>query len=57
METDKPTIETLIGTAKLVVVETEINGRWNDNYYTKDGYYVIHEGIRHLVYWVNNKWE
>jgi len=38
---------------KASFVKTEIEdeqGKWNDNYYTKDGYYVIHRGKEHDVY-------
>ena len=45
------TIETINGEAEFVKTETEDkNGKWNDNYYTKDGYWVIHRGIKHDVY-------
>ena len=45
------TIDTVQGVA--IFVRTEIedkNGYWNDNYNTKDGYYVIHRYKAHDVY-------
>jgi hypothetical protein len=47
---NKPTIETVNGTAHYVTTKLENDGRWHDDYYTKDGYYVIHEGKRHHIY-------
>ena len=39
------------GVAKYIHTETEDkNGRWNDNYYTRDGYWVLHEGNKHHIY-------
>jgi hypothetical protein len=39
------------GNAYFVKTEVEdAKGKWNDNYYVKDGYYVIHQGKRHHVY-------
>ena len=44
-------INVIGGTAKYVCTEIEDKfGRWNDNYYTRDGYYVIHNGNEHHVY-------
>jgi len=45
------TIDTVAGVATYVKTEVEDRyGRWNDDYWTRDGYYVIHEGKRHHVY-------
>ena len=45
------TIQTVQGKAEYVKTETEDqNGRWNDNYYVRDGYYVIHRGSEHDIY-------
>lgn len=46
----KETIETANGTAKYVKTEVENDdGKWNDNYSTKEGYYVIHSyGVHHV---------
>ena len=44
-------INTVQGKAKFVKTEYENEfGGWNDRYYTRYGYYVIHEGNRHHVY-------
>jgi len=52
-EGDLQFINTAKGKAKLVKVEVEDGeGRWNDNYYTRDGFFVLHEGNRHLIYQV-----
>ena len=52
----KKTINTIQGKAEYVKTEVEDkNGNWNDNYYTKDGYYVIHEGNKHHVYKVKEE--
>jgi len=46
-----PPIQTVAGPAHYVKTEiADKNGRWNDDYYTKDGYWVVHKGIRHHVY-------
>lgn len=45
------TINTVAGVATYVKTETEDKyGRWNDDYWTRDGYYVIHDGKRHHIY-------
>ncbi len=50
----KPEIGTVAGTAKYIGTETEDkNGKWNDSYATKDGYWVIHSGEQHHVYKVS----
>jgi len=52
----KPTasIQTSAGEAFFVKTEHENEtGRWNDDYWTRDGYYVIHRGKQHHVYKVN----
>ena len=47
----KPTIRTVAGEAEYIGTEIEDKrGRWNDNYSTRDGYYVIHHGDKHHVY-------
>ena len=47
----KPSIGTAAGEAFYVKTEVEDkHGRWNDDYYTRDGYWVIHEGKKHHVY-------
>ena len=47
----KPKISTASGEAYYIGTEIEDkNGNWNDNYYIKDGYWVIHQGDRHHVY-------
>jgi len=47
----KPTIKTANGTAYYVRTEVEgANGKWNDNYFIKDGYWVLHEGKYHHIY-------
>jgi hypothetical protein len=47
----KPTISTANGIARLYTVELEDEmGKWNDRYATKDGFYVLHEGKKHIVY-------
>ena len=44
-------IDTIAGRAKFVRVETEdAQGRWNNNYYTRDGYWVTHHSPKHYVY-------
>lgn len=46
-----PMIDTVAGKALFVRTEKEDkSGRWNDNYYTRDGYWVIHRGKKHYVY-------
>jgi hypothetical protein len=46
-----PTIDTVAGKALFIKTEIEDkHGRWNDDYYTKDGYWVIHHGKKHHVY-------
>lgn len=50
------TIETVQGTATFVKTEFEdADGKWNDSYFTYNGYYVIHQGFRHHVYLVGKK--
>jgi hypothetical protein len=45
------TIGTVAGTAFFVRTEVEdVNGKWNDSYTTKDGFWVIHDGNFHHVY-------
>lgn len=47
----QPTIHVAGAVAKYVTTEVEDKyGRWNQNYYTRDGYWVLHEGIKHHVY-------
>ena len=47
----KKTIGTVQGVADFVKTEVEDEfGRWNDDYWTREGYYVIHEGKKHHVY-------
>ena len=49
-------INVLGGTAKYVRTEVEdANGNWNDNYYTRDGYWVIHEGNEHHIYFLSKE--
>lgn len=44
-------IDTVAGKAFFVKTEVEDeSGRWNDDYWTKDGYWVIHRGKEHDVY-------
>jgi len=44
-------IDTVAGKAFFIKTEVEDeSGRWHDDYWTRDGYYVIHEGRRHHVY-------
>lgn len=46
-----PSIDTVAGKAFYVRTEIEDKqGRWNDSYQTREGYYVIHEGKKHHVY-------
>lgn len=41
------------GKAKYVKTETEDEqGNWNQDYLIKDGYWVIHEGNKHHVYYL-----
>lgn len=52
----RKTIDTVQGTAYFVKTEKEDkSGRWNDDYETRHGYYVIHEGKKHHVYKVRLK--
>lgn len=45
------TIRTVSGNATYSHTEIEDkDGNWNDNWYAKDGEYVIHEGKYHHVY-------
>lgn len=45
------TINTVAGIAHFVKTEVENEqGRWNDNYATRDGYWVTHHGKYHDVY-------
>jgi hypothetical protein len=47
----KKEIVTAMGPAHYFGTEIEDkNGRWNDNYYIRDGFWVIHEGNHHHVY-------
>jgi len=46
----RKTIQTLEGVADFVRTEVERSDRWNDNYYTRDGFYVVHRGEEHDVY-------
>jgi len=49
-------IKTVAGRAKYVKTEIEDKlGRWNDDYATKYGYWVIHEGKQHHIYLVMGK--
>ena len=52
-------ILTVNGEAKYIRTDTEDkNGRWQgDNLYMKDGYFIIHDGNKHHIYYVkmNNK--
>ena len=54
MEREKgipPMIDTIAGKALFIRTEKEDKfGRWNDRYYTKEGYWVIHRGKKHDVY-------
>jgi hypothetical protein len=46
-----PMINTIAGKALFVRTEKEDkSGRWNDNYSTRDEYWVIHRGKKHDVY-------
>jgi hypothetical protein len=46
-----PSIGTVAGEAFFVRTEVEnADGRWNDSYATRDGYWVIHDGKYHHVY-------
>jgi len=48
-------IYTATGDAILHAIEEEDkNGKWNDNYNVRDGFYVIHKNSIHYVYKV--KW-
>jgi hypothetical protein len=39
------------GKAHYIKTEVEDSrGKWDDNYFTKDGYYVLHKGKKHHVY-------
>lgn len=50
------TIRTVAGKAKFVKTEVEdAQGNWNNNYWSYDGYYVIHEGKKHHVYKVDTR--
>jgi len=54
MKKMKEKINTIDGEASFVRTEVEDQfGNWNDNYWTRDGFYVIHEGNKHHVYKVN----
>lgn len=47
----KSFIDTIAGRAYYVRTEIEDeHGKWYDNYWTRDGYWVIHEGKNHHVY-------
>jgi hypothetical protein len=44
-------INTVAGKAYFVKTETEDkHGKWNDDYSTRDGYWVLHSGKKHHVY-------
>lgn len=52
----KPTINTASGEARYLGTEFENeDGKWNDSYAIKDGFWVIHQGKQHHVYKVNKK--
>lgn len=57
MENSIPqTIRTVAGIAYYQCTEVENQeGRWNNNYSTRDGFWVIHRGRFHDVYSVNAK--
>jgi hypothetical protein len=44
-------IDTVAGKAFFIKTATEDKyGRWDDDYWTKDGYWVIHRGKQHDIY-------
>jgi hypothetical protein len=44
-------IDTVGGRAKYIYTEVEDkSGKWNDDYWTRDGYWVIHDGKQHHIY-------
>ncbi len=48
-------IDTVAGPAEFVRTETEDSeGRWNDDYNVRDGFYVLHRGREHHIYKVKN---
>ena len=48
----KKTINTMFGKAKYIGTEIEDKyGRWDDSYLMKEGYFVIHKGKHHHVYY------
>lgn len=48
-------INTIAGKAKLVkIIKEDENGKWDDNYYTRDGFYVLHKNPYHIVYEVKH---
>lgn len=50
---EKTSISTVDGPAHYIKTEVEdSDGRWNDDYYVADGFYVLHDGIEHHVYQV-----
>ena len=58
MPKPQETISVAGGTAKYVRTEIEDNdGRCNDDYYTKDGYWVTHSPPYHHVYYLKPKRE
>lgn len=53
----KDSISTASGKAFFVRTEKEDSqGKWNDNYKVKDGFYLIHDGNLHHVYRVPQKY-
>ena len=47
----KDAIQTASGKAMFVeTVVEDANGKWNDNWNVRDGFYVIHRGTEHDVY-------
>lgn len=50
----KPFIDVAGGRAKFLLTEVEDSlGRWNQGYSIRDGYWVIHQGNRHHVYFLH----
>lgn len=54
----KKTIQTIDGVAKFVRTDIEDkNEKWKgDNLRTKDGFYVIHVGKKHHIYFIKPNW-
>jgi hypothetical protein len=49
----KKSIRTVRGLASYVGTEVEDKfGRWNQDYFTRDGFWLIHEGKKHHIYQV-----